>query len=158
MKALFLVMVAAGLAVGFAIPVARPPAAASAIPATPGDAPVETVIDRDSNGHFYAFADVNDQIIRFVVDTGATTVALTKEDAKRARVDFDPAQFVPVGQGAGGEVRGQVVRIGDIVLDGKRATDVSGVVLEGAKISLLGQSYLRRIDIVEIKADRMRLR
>ena len=155
-----------GTAIGLTIPVAKPSAApaiaapavtpAPALPAA--DKPTETVLNRSPGGHFLAIADVNDEPIRFVVDTGADTVALTMDDAKRAHIAFDPAQFSVVGRGAGGEVRGQEVVITDIVLDGKRASDVHGVVLEGADISLLGHSYLRKLDSVEMSGDTMRLR
>ena len=163
MKILFTMVVVVGIAIGLAIPVAKTPApvaaslaavpASAAVPAE--DVPVDTVLDRSERGHFLAVADVNGEPIRFVVDTGADMVALTEEDARRAHVDFDPNQFVVVGQGAGGPVRGQEVRIGKIVLDGKRATDVFGVVLEGADVSLLGHSYLRHISDVQIKGDKM---
>lgn len=154
MKIVLTVVVVAGIAIGLAIPVAKSPAPAAAALAAE-DAPVDTVLDRSGGGHFLAVADVNGEPIRFVVDTGADMVALTEEDARRAHVDFDPYQFQIVGQGAGGPVRGQEVRIGKIVLDGKRATDVYGVVLEGADMSLLGHSYLRHISNVQIKGDKM---
>lgn len=127
-------------------------------PPPPVDNPTETVLDRTPNGHFLAIADVNNEPVRFVVDTGADTVALTMEDARRAHVDFDPTQFQVIGRGAGGDVRGQMVRIADIVLDGKRASDVSAVVMETGSISLLGHSYLRHIGNVQISGDQMRLR
>lgn len=151
-----------GILLGLALPVARPrgaPAPVVAAPAAAGeDKPVETVLERTPNGHFLAVADVNKEPIRFVVDTGADIVALTMEDAKRAHVDFDPGQFRVVGRGASGDVRGQEVHIDSIVLDGKRATDVRGVVLEGSDISLLGQTYLRHLGEVQISKDRMVLR
>ncbi|OYY71567.1 TIGR02281 family clan AA aspartic protease [Sphingomonas sp. 28-63-12] len=162
--ALFLVAIA-GIAIGLSLPpvatVAPPPVgltSAAKPPPSHRDMPVETVLDRAPSGHFLAIADVNDEPIRFVVDTGADTVALTQEDARRAHVDFDPGQFSVVGRGAGGDVRGQEVRIASIVLDGKRATDIGAVVLEQADISLLGHSYLRRIANVQISGDQMRLR
>jgi len=166
MKILFTMVVVVGIAIGLAIPVAKTPApAAAALAAVPAsaavpaeDVPVDTVLDRAESGHFLAVADVNGEPIRFVVDTGADMVALTEEDARRAHVDFDPNQFVAVGRGAGGLVRGQEVRIAKIVLDGKRATDVYGVVLEGADVSLLGHSYLRHVSDVQIKGDKMILR
>lgn len=137
------------------------PAGATPIPAgTPRDSemPRETVLARSGAGHFLAVADVNRMPVRFVVDTGADTVALTVEDAERAGVRFDRAQFQMVGQGAGGPVMGQVVTIDEITLDGKRATAVPGVVLEGASVSLLGHSYLRQLASVSIEGDTMRLR
>ena len=158
MKLVFTLVIVAGIAIGLAIPVAKSPAptaAALAAPAPVEDVPVDTVLDRSGGGHFLAVADVNGEPIRFVVDTGADMVALTEEDARRAHVDFDPYQYQVVGKGAGGPVRGQEVRIGKIVLDGKRATDVYGVVLEGADMSLLGHSYLRHISNVQIKGDKM---
>jgi aspartyl protease family protein len=160
MKIVFAVVIVVGIAIGLAIPVAKSPTpTAAALAAAPAeDVPVDTVLDRSAGGHFLAVADVNGEPIRFVVDTGADMVALTEEDATRAHVAFDPAQFEVVGKGAAGPVRGQEVRIGKIVLDGKRATDVYGVVLEGAEVSLLGHSYLRHISDVQIKGDKMTLR
>lgn len=156
MKIALLSFVVTGIGIGLSIPVTRPAPAAPA--AAAAERPTETVLDRSGGGHFYAAVDVNGEPIRFIVDTGASSVALTVTDARRAHVAFDPARFEVVGKGASGDVRGQTVRIASIVLDGKRATDISGVVLENSEMSLLGQSYLRHVDTVEIKGDQMRLR
>jgi aspartyl protease family protein len=163
MKLALFAVILLGTGIGLALgkpgaPAAAPVSAPAPAVVAPAEKRVDTVLSREASGHFLAVADVNDEPIRFVVDTGADTVALSIEDAKRAHVAFDPAQFDVVGHGAGGPVRGQAVQIADIVLDGKRATDVRGVVLEGATMSLLGQTYLRRIDSVLIEGDRMVLR
>ncbi|MEO9131837.1 MAG: TIGR02281 family clan AA aspartic protease [Sphingomonas sp.] len=170
MKIVFAVVVVVGIAIGLAIPVAKSPApvataaaaaaapAPVAAPAPAEDVPVDTVLDRSAGGHFLAVADVNGEPVRFVVDTGADTVALTMEDATRAHVAFNQAEFEVVGKGASGDVRGQVVHIDNMVLDGKRATDVTAVVLEGSSISLLGHTYLRRLANVQIQGDKMTLR
>lgn len=172
MKIPLLIVIMAGIAIGLAMPAvktAAPPAVASTpapaparvlvrppAPALPQ--PVDTVLDRSPGGHFIAVADVNGEPTRFVVDTGADTVALTMADATRAHIAFDPTQFRVVGRGASGDVRGQEVQIDRIVLDGKEATALRGVVLEGSDISLLGHSYLRSISDVQIKGDKMNLR
>ncbi len=163
MKFALLLVTVIGIAIGLMIPgaptaPAPPPATAAAAVAPPVDRPKETVLDRAANGHFYAVADVNGEPIRFVVDTGATIVALTQEDAKRAHIAFDLAQFRAIGRGASGEVMGQAVSIDAVVLDGKRATGVQGVVLANSDMSLLGQTYLAQIDTVQIKGDEMRLK
>lgn len=164
MRIALLLMIAGGTAIGLSLPRGAPQApraaAATAAPVADPDGarPRETVIRRDGNGHFYAFANVNHEPIRFVVDTGATTVALTQEDARRAGVTFDPARFMTVGRGAGGAVAGQAVMIDEIELDGKRVGPLRAVVLAGLGVSLLGQSYLRQIDSVAISNDEMRLR
>ncbi len=156
-----------GIAIGLTAPMAprSAPVAAGAAPApTPAeqppadDPPVDTVIERSENGHYYAVADVNGMPTRFVVDTGATTVALTVEDAKRAGIAVDPGQFQVIGSGASGAVRGQEIMIDTVTLDGKRAAQVRGAVLEGLNVSLLGQSYLSKLETVEMRRGTMTLR
>ena len=62
----------------------------------------EVVIERKSDGHFYADAMVNGQLVRFLVDTGATGVALTAKDARHVGIFFSPGEFTVVGKGASG--------------------------------------------------------
>src|SRR5689334_11373173 len=81
--------------------------------------PVQTRIRRAPNGHFFVNALVNGQPVRFLIDTGATTVALTEDDARRAGVPFDRASFDIIGQGAAGPVRGQAMHLSSVELDGK---------------------------------------
>ena len=163
-------VVIVGIGIGLALPAAKRLPAPAPAPMTatvaaaptaggtaPRDVPVPTRIERSNSGHFLTFAEVNQEPIRFLVDTGADTVALTMADARRAHVDFDPDRFEIVGKGAGGDVLGQEVRIADIVLDGKRVSDVRGVVLQDSEMSLLGQTYLRHIDTVKISDDAMTL-
>ena len=161
MKIALGLVVAAGIGIGLALPAAKraatPPMPMIAADGLVRDVPVPTRIERSDSGHFLAVADVNREPIRFVVDTGADTVALTMEDARRAHIDFDPHQFRVIGKGAAGDVRGQEVRIADIVLDGKRATDVRAVVMQDSEMSLLGQTYLRHIGTVRISDDTMTL-
>jgi aspartyl protease family protein len=118
----------------------------------------ETVLERGLGGHFFTVANINGEPIRFVVDTGATDVALTMDDARRAGISFDPSQFEVVGSGASGDVRGQVVELREVDLDGKKVSDIHAVVLEGLTVSLLGQNYLRHLDNVSISGDKMTLR
>jgi aspartyl protease family protein len=156
MKIALAIVIVAGVAIGLALPGAKP-APAAVPPAATAPAPAPTVIDRAESGHFVTVANVNDEPIRFVVDTGADMVALTQEDARRAHIAFDPNRFEVIGRGASGPVRGQVVQIAGIDLDGKRAHEVRGVVLADSDVSLLGQSYLRRLNTVSISGDTMRI-
>lgn len=153
----FVVLIGAGI--GLMMPGGRDAAPVAAV-AEGGAAPIpaETRIERERNGHFYVHAQVNGQLVRFLVDTGASMVALTPEDAERAGVEFDPARFEPVARGASGLVQGQHATIGSIEIDGKRVANVRGAVIEGADISLLGQSYLNRIGSVEMSDGIMILR
>lgn len=115
-------------------------------------------LKRQPDGHFYAKAKVNGATIDFMVDTGASGVALTLSDARRAGIDFDKSEFGVVGQGASGEVMGQFVLIDSVKLGHERASDVPGIVMEGGSQSLLGQSFLEKFGSVEIRNDTMTLR
>ena len=137
---------------------AAPPVAERSADADGNAIPIETRIRRNPNGHFFVTAHVNGEPVRFVVDTGATGVALTEEDARRAGVRFDPANFEVVAQGAAGPLSGQRISLRSVELDGKERLHVSGVVLAGADLSLLGQSYLSRLRSVEMRGEEMILR
>lgn len=168
MRLALMLTIVAGSGIGLLIPmrqgeraasaVAPPSAEAAAAAGSPAvERPRETVLDRHGNGHFFAHAEVNGQSVRFLVDTGASTVALTMADARRIGVPFSPAEFQIIGSGASGAVRGQIVKLDTVTLDGKNVRDLSAVVIEGAEISLLGQSFLQHY-VVEMQGGTMRIR
>jgi aspartyl protease family protein len=132
------------------------PAAPSAKPTTQWRA--ETRLTPGPGGHFHTTALVNGQPVDFIVDTGATTIALTIEDARRIGLAVEPSTFTEVGVGAGGPVRGQEVTIDSVSVDGREVRTLRGVVLEGLQDSLLGQSYLTRIGEVRMSGGVMILR
>lgn len=117
-----------------------------------------TAIERESDGHFYADADVDSRSTRFLVDTGATIVALTGEDAAAIGLTWDEADLVTVGRGASGDVKGVPVRLDRVELGGFEARGVeAAIVPDGLDVSLLGQSFLSRLGGVRIEGDRMML-
>ena len=158
MKAL-LFFIAVGIFVGLAWPSNRsaaPVATAVAANGSEGDEPRETVLERSEGGHFYANVEVNGELVRFLVDTGATGVALTEADAERIGLKFSRGDYEHVGMGASGPVRGKFVTLDKVSLDGKTARNIEGAILEGGDMSLLGQNYLGRFS-VEMRGDTMRI-
>ncbi|WP_310468856.1 TIGR02281 family clan AA aspartic protease [Sphingomonas sp.] len=113
---------------------------------------------REGNGHFYADAQINGQNVRFLVDTGATGIALTRDDARRAGLGVSIGMPTVVGQGAAGEVRGEFVTLDRVSLGGTTAERMPAIVLDTGGQSLLGQSFLSRFASVEIRGDTMVLR
>jgi len=102
------------------------------------------------DGHFWAEAQVNGTRVRFLVDTGATTVALTGDDARRLGLDLDELTFDRPVSTASGEVRAAMVELDYISVAGARVEKVQALVLEkGLKASLLGMSYLGRLSKFE---------
>lgn len=101
----------------------------------------------DTRGHFISEGAVNGTPVRFVVDTGATVIALPASDATRLGLDYRKGP-VAVSRTAAGlvpvyRVKLDSVRVGSIELAG-----VEGIVIEqGLDIALLGMSFLNRVEI-----------
>lgn len=115
-----------------------------------------TELTRAPDGHFYAEADVNAARIRFLVDTGASVVALTGADARAIGLTWSEADIAPIAKGASGPVLGVPVRLDRLTLSGHEAQDVRAVIVpEGLPVSLLGQSFLSTVDPVRIEGERM---
>lgn len=118
----------------------------------------ETVLQRQRDGHFYADASVDGAQLHFLVDTGASIVALTGEDAGAIGLSWDESRLRPIGRGANGTVHGVPVRIERMEIGGTEARDVPAAIIpEGLDVSLLGQSFLSKINSVEINGDEMKL-
>jgi aspartyl protease family protein len=117
------------------------------------------VLDRSSNNHFYADAVANGQGVRFMVDTGATVVALTAKDAERIGLFWTYNELENVGRGVSGDVMGKRVVINSLQLGNLSATNVQAVIIpDGLDISLLGQSFLSGVGSVSISGNQMTLK
>jgi aspartyl protease family protein len=115
-------------------------------------------IGRGADGHFHAEMQVNGRPLRFIVDTGASDIVLSRQDAER--VGIDPAGLTFGGQArtANGPVAIAPVRLGTVSFGDVTDTDVRASVTEGGLDgSLLGMSYLDRFARIEIEGDVMRL-
>jgi aspartyl protease family protein len=115
-------------------------------------------LQRSFDGHFYADAQVNGATVHFLVDTGATGIALSVEDARRAGLTFSASDAEVVGTGASGEVKGRWVELDRVELGSRSATDTPAIILAGGDRSLLGQSFLSKFDSVEVHGNTMVLR
>ena len=111
-----------------------------------------------ANGHFHTEASIGGTKVRFLVDTGASVVALTEADAWRVGIPFSTSDFVPVGRQVSGELRGKPVMLGEVRVGSKVVRDVEAVIVEGATMNLLGQSFLRRAGRIEMDGETMVLR
>jgi aspartyl protease family protein len=116
----------------------------------------ESVLARQEDGHFYANVDVDGDEIRFIVDTGATGIALTAEDAETLGFSWSDGELGVVGRGVSGNVYGKRVRLHSVRLGGVEIADVEAVIIpNGLDVSLLGQSFLSEAASVKIENDEM---
>lgn len=116
----------------------------------------ELVIPAGRNGHFLVTAEVEDVEILFLVDTGASQVILTVEDAERLGYSIESLDFSDRFQTANGAIRGaplllSELRIGDLQIDDVRAS----VIRAPMSTSLLGMSFLSRLEGYEVGEEGM---
>ena len=115
-------------------------------------------VPRSPDGHYYLQTQVNGAPIRFVLDTGASMIVLTKEDAMRAGLNPDGLSYYSRAMTANGEVRTAPVRLESVTLGGFSDKNVTALVNEGEmNDSLMGMDYLQRWGKIEIAAGTLTL-
>lgn len=130
---------------------AQPPAAEAVAPAPRAATPNSLVFRANRDGHVFLEAAVNGSPVRFLVDTGATYVALTMRDAAAAGLGSNNLVFSGRTSTANGVARVAPVRLRELRIGQFSADDVPAVVGENLGFSLLGQSFLRRLDSYEMR-------
>lgn len=101
----------------------------------------------DARGHFTAAGSLNGYPMSFLVDTGATSIAISADEARRMGLDYRSGQAYGVNTAAGvvpaWRVTFNTVKVGGITLN-----QVEGMVLEaGLSTPLLGMSFLNRMEM-----------
>jgi len=100
-----------------------------------------------AGGHFFAEGQVNGAPLRFVVDTGATTIAIPAGDANRLRIDYQKGRRIST-QTASGPTPAYLVTLNSVRIGEIELQNVEAVVIEqGLGIALLGNSFLARTDM-----------
>jgi aspartyl protease family protein len=113
---------------------------------------------RGIDGHFHAELEVNGRPVRFMVDTGATDIVLSRRDAEAAGIDLASLSFGGRARTANGVVATAPVRLGTVRFGEMLDTNVPAQVNGGAlDVSLLGMAYLNRFGRIEIAGDRLLL-
>ncbi|PVM87826.1 TIGR02281 family clan AA aspartic protease [Caulobacter radicis] len=122
---------------------------ATAAAATLGDAGAAQ-LTKGPDGHFWAEAKVDGRAVRFLVDTGATAVSLSKADAQRLGIDVTKLNYEYDVITADGRTRAASVKLGSVAIAGAKVANVDALVIEsGLETSLLGMSYLGRLSRFE---------
>lgn len=116
-------------------------------------------VAKGRDGQFWAEALVDGRQVRFLVDTGATAVALTRTDALRLSLKPEDLNFNQTVMTAAGPSRAAMVDLPYVAVAGARVEHVSALVLDrGLESSLLGMSYLGRLSRFEATPNALILR
>ncbi len=112
-----------------------------------------------ADGHYYATAEVNGRPLDVMVDTGASMVALTYEDAERAGLRLKRSDFTARVNTANGPAAVAPVMLDSVSIGGITVRDVRAAVSERGRLdkTLLGMSFLSRLERVDISQGRLTL-
>lgn len=125
-------------------------------PVVTGERTMQIPIARD--GHAHLTAQVNGEDVSFVVDTGASLIALSRRDARRVGIDPDSLAYYGQAQTANGIVATAPVRLAEVTIGAFTVERVEAVVIDGdIGTSLLGMTFLRRFARVSFERDRLLL-
>ncbi len=106
------------------------------------------VLTPDKNGHFVSSGSINGASVRFLVDTGATMVSMSVEDARRAGVNYLAGER-GYSQTANGVTPVYKVKLGQVTLGDITLRDIDGAVQENSALPvvLLGMSFLGKLEM-----------
>lgn len=114
------------------------------------------VLQRGRGGHFMAGGTINGRPVEFMVDTGATQIAIPKELADRLKLKRGmPVELLT----AAGPSRGYSTRLDRVTLATIEAKDVGAIIVDELHpdVVLLGMNFLRRLEIIQ-RGDELTLR
>jgi aspartyl protease family protein len=115
----------------------------------PATSSASVTLTADRRGHFATAGTVNGRPVQFLVDTGATLVALSRSEATRIGIDFRRGK-PSYAMTANGPVRGWGVSLAAVRVGGVTVREVPAVVLDSEiPNSLLGMSFLNRFDLLQ---------
>ncbi len=122
-------------------------------------APREMVVARDGDGHFTVQGRVNGQVVLFLVDTGASGILLSPDDARRAGLDMAGMRFDRLAETANGVGRSANVTVAQLEIGDLHLQDIDMSVNQAPlSVSLLGMSFLNRLESFQVKGDRLYLK
>jgi aspartyl protease family protein len=117
-------------------------------------------VARTSNGDFAIAARINGARVPMVLDTGATFVVLTRDDAKAAGLPLEVLNYTVSIDTANGRTHAAPVTLDRLAIGGLEERSVEALVVQAGQLrtSLLGMSFLNRLQSWQVNGDRLMLR
>ena len=112
----------------------------------------QLIVPRGPNGQYTVIAEVDGTDVRFLVDTGASSVVLTTKDAERIGLEPEDLDYTQVYQTANGKIRAAPVTLEEIRIGPVEVDEVAASVNESPMgISLLGMTFLGRLEGYQVQ-------
>ncbi|WP_026622117.1 aspartyl protease family protein [Ensifer sp. WSM1721] len=120
----------------------------------------EVLLQKRIDGHFAADATINGHDVNMLVDTGASSIALTYEDAERIGLDPANLSYRVTVMTANGPALAAPVTLAEIAIGPIQRKNIRAMVAAEGKLdrSLLGMSFLSTLDFLQMRTDELRLR
>lgn len=120
--------------------------------------PRELVVSADASGGYFVMGRVNGQVVRFLVDTGASDTVLSPADARRIGIDPAALTFDRQAETANGIGYGAAVTLDSLAVGSIAFSDMPVVVNQAPMShSLLGMTFMNRLESFHIKGGRLYL-
>lgn len=118
------------------------------------------VLYKARNGHYQAETTIDGTPISMMVDTGASSIALSFDDAERAGLNPQGLDFSATVMTANGPARTAYVTLAEVSIGGIKRTNIRAGIAERGKLeqSLLGMSFLETLSLVSFAGDELKLR
>jgi aspartyl protease family protein len=131
-----------------------------AVVVTTSEGGVEVILHKLLNGHFEADVQINGQTVSMLVDTGASMVALSREDAERVGIIPENLTYSMSVMTANGRARAAPVTLSEVAIGPIVRNNVNASVAEDGKLdqSLLGMSFLSTLGSLQMQTDELRMR
>ncbi|MGO7167832.1 TIGR02281 family clan AA aspartic protease [Rhizobium leguminosarum] len=131
-----------------------------AVVVTTSEGGQEIILHKLLNGQFEADVAVNGQTIQMLVDTGASIVALSREDAERIGIDLSRLTYSMTIMTANGRGRAAPVTLDQVAIGPIIRNNVAASVAEDGRLdqSLLGMSFLETLGSLQMQTDELRMR
>ena len=117
-------------------------------------------LEAGENGHYRAEADINGRSVDVMVDTGASMVVLTYEDAEHAGIFLNDSDFTQKASTANGIARIAPVSLDSVSIGDINVRNVRAAVAERGQLqtTLLGMTFLSRLEHIEMSSGKLRLK
>lgn len=117
------------------------------------------ILHKAAGGHFVATVAVNGEPLEMLVDTGASSIALSYEDARSVGINTERLRFSQPIMTANGRTMGAPVRLDNVSLGPITRNNVAAIVGQPGTLdgSLLGMTFLSTLSSLEIRTDELRL-
>ncbi|MBP1846015.1 aspartyl protease family protein [Rhizobium petrolearium] len=132
----------------------------TAVVVTTSEGRDEVIIHKTNAGHFQTNVRVEGQVLPMLVDTGASTVVLSYDDARAIGLDPENLAYTVSVMTANGRALAAPVRLDEIAIGPIVRNNIRAMVAEDGRLheSLLGMSFLSTLGSLQMQTDELRLR